>query len=339
MSVPTLEDFLNFEAKISLDKPVEDYVRLMDDRMKTDALITDEGLKNCFEKISSAARETVWKLLFEGPCTIEKQVLASDLLREHKADAGFFNPWPYNEWIVKVRDELLKRQMILVWRDEIVRKELGPCCSRDSDLFEDDNEEAAKFYEFAGCQARWKEVDEMSTIPDDAPSLSPILSETALSPAETGASVIETNPANVDFLADQFKTLSCESPLEDYKHNMFVQTNINANDTEGFKKILAEAREKIWHFLFDQSSLPPENFEKAAKLLQMVKSDSCTFSPYDYNDWIVKVRDELFKRGYLKFWERVIVANKLGLCWYKDSEYFDDRDDKAPLQFYEFGEH
>ncbi|XP_037817683.1 uncharacterized protein LOC119607689 [Lucilia sericata] len=318
-------EFANFEAKISLNNPVTDYVKLMDDKMKADVIMPNDVYDECWKKISAATRETVWKLLFEaGESCAQKEQLekAAELLKMHKEDACFYQASDYNNWIVRVRDELLKRKMLEFWKNVVVQKELGPCWARDSDLFDDvEDPEPANFYKFADCEAPWLKNKSQSTVPNVSDLLA--------------TSLLHKESPKTD---KTLKKLSIETPVEDYKHNVEAQGEIDGDDEEAYKQIFAEARQMIWQLLFDEGSLTAENSKKAAELLELYKSDACFYCPWDYNDWIPTVRDELLKRKYFDFWQDVIVKKELGLCWARDSDYFDDMEDKRPIEFYKVGE-
>lgn len=157
MSSSTLPaDFEHFDANISLENPVEDYEKLLQEKLKINAIVSKDMMNRIWNKISTAAQSTVWQLLFENKSTDEDMKKATALLKILKDDSCFYSPWSYNEWIVRVRDELLLRRMIDFWRKVLVAQELGPAWARDCDLFEDSNDpEPAKFYEFEGCKAPW----------------------------------------------------------------------------------------------------------------------------------------------------------------------------------------
>lgn len=98
-------------AKLSLNNPVEDYNKLMDDEIKLKPFQSNDLLNESWSKISAAARDTVWKLLFVQPPVDNEQLQkASKLLKNHKRDCCFYNAEDYNKWIVTVRDELLKKK-------------------------------------------------------------------------------------------------------------------------------------------------------------------------------------------------------------------------------------
>lgn len=320
MSAKVPDDFDQFDATISLQDPIKDYENLLNGKLKVDAIVSNEMMRIIWDKISSGTCEVLWKLMFECDQNNKQNLeTAANLLKIFKDDACFYSPWAYNELIVKVRDELLERHMFEFWQDVVVAQELGPAWARDSDLFEDSNDpEPAKFYEFVGCKAPWLKNNNKQI-------------ETVVSSPANSAS----NQSNI---AQQLKPLTWETPLQDYKYNMKAQSYIDPDDESAYKKIFADARDIIWQLLFKKAPLNPENFEKAAALLRHYKQDACFYSPYDYNDWIPKVKHELFQNNYMDFWQNVIVQEKLGLCWAQDSDYFDDMEDPKPMVFYKSGE-
>lgn len=199
----------------------------------------------------------------------------------------------------------------------MVRKELGPCWARDSDFFDDmDDPEPAEFYNHAGCQAAWlSEAEERDTTEEE-----------------------EQKPQIAIPTPKSPKPISLTNPLEDYTHNMLVQRDLDMNDKAAYKKIFSETRHVLCQLLFGNGEAPlsPEAINKASSLLQAHKEDVCYFSPYEYNEWIVKVRDELVKRKYRDFWQ-IIVDNNLGLCSANDSHFFHNRRDPKPKEFYRIG--
>uniref|UniRef100_W8BDS7 Uncharacterized protein n=1 Tax=Ceratitis capitata TaxID=7213 RepID=W8BDS7_CERCA len=149
----------DFDAKISVDAPLKDYEKLIEEKVQSEGLDEEEIEKN-YKIISAAARDTVWKLLFSSsPITKESLENVAEFLNKIKEDASFYDPYTYNEWISGLRDELLKRNMLDFWRDHVVVKELGPCWARDSDYFDDMEDPApAQFYNHAGCVAPFAPV-------------------------------------------------------------------------------------------------------------------------------------------------------------------------------------
>ncbi|XP_073821272.1 uncharacterized protein [Musca autumnalis] len=162
-SVP--DNFADFDATLSLTTPLEDYRKLMQEKMMTDLYVPDEMREEIWNKIDASAREAVWKLLFNAYSneaeTKDKERLAGLLLEVHKKNAVYYSPSEYNEWVVKLRDELLKCEMLEFWRNVVVAKELGPAWARDSDLYDDlTDAEPAAYYNFGGCKAAWlKDVE------------------------------------------------------------------------------------------------------------------------------------------------------------------------------------
>ncbi|XP_073821284.1 uncharacterized protein [Musca autumnalis] len=236
---------------------------------------------------------------------------AARLLKNLKDDSCFYGP-SYNDWIPKVRDELLRRHMFEFWKNIIVSQELGPAWARDCDLFEDSNDpEPAKFYEFNGCKAPW------------------------LKDKESEGNKVSTTSTN----AIQLKPISLETPLEDYKCNMDIQSAATSEDPNAYNTIFANVRDTIWHLLFKDSKdfIDNESYEKAASLLRQYKKDACLYSPHDYNEWITKVRDNLFVRNQLDFWHNIIVKEQLGLCWAGDSKLFHNLEDETTKEFYNYG--
>ncbi|KAM7354693.1 endonuclease G inhibitor [Cochliomyia hominivorax] len=324
MATKVSADYANFDAKISLENPLADYEKLVEEKMMAEVVMTNEIYKQCWSKISAAARETIWKLLFDNDKPTKEQLAKiSEFLKKHKEDACFHQAGEYNRWIVKVRDELLKRNMLEFWKNEMVAKELGPCWARDSDLFDDpDDPEPAKFYKYAGCEAAWlKKKTENAASQNDADLVA--------------SSLLTAEQPESD---KKLKKLSTETPLEDYKYNVEAQGEIDGDDEDAYNSIFAEARKMIWQLLFSEATLSSENSKKAADLLDEYKRDACFYNPWDYNDWVPKLRSELLKRKYFDFWQDVIVKKELGLCWARDSDFFDDMEDTKPQEFYKVGE-
>lgn len=208
------------------------------------------------------------------------------------------------------------------WKSEMVEKELGPCWARDSDLFDDpEDPEPANFYKYGDCEAPWLKKKKETVAQNTGDFVASSLFHT------------ETKP-----LTDlTLKKLTTETPLEDYKYNMDTQGEISGDDEDAYKKIFAEAREMVWQLLFGETTLTNENSKKAADLLEELKRNACFYNPWDYNDWIPSLRDELLKRKYFDFWQDIVVKKDLGLCWARDSDFFDNMEDTKPMEFYKVG--
>uniref|UniRef100_A0A1I8PII1 Uncharacterized protein n=1 Tax=Stomoxys calcitrans TaxID=35570 RepID=A0A1I8PII1_STOCA len=313
--------------KFKPNLPLEELLKNFEDTM-TVLDPDDEDFEELWQEFSQTVCGCVSKILFDSKspkkCEMDK---ASALLKKYREEGLFMNPTFYNQWIYVFRDELLKKPELLdFWKNEVVAKELGPCWARDCDFFDDSEDpEPANFYRHAGCEPAWLKENKKP----NAPPLNLM--------ANTCASGIDSSTSTDSGVAASLKKITKENALEDYKHNMVAQKNIDYDDEDAFKKIFQEARDVVWQLLFEESSLTAEKSKMAAALLQEYKKDACFFSPYDYNTWIEKVRDELFKRKYFDFWQ-IIVKEQLGLCWYKDSDYFDDSDDPKPLEFYKSGD-
>lgn len=326
MATTVTQEFANFDVKMSLTNPLPDYLKLMEEKLRPDVIIPAAVHNECWKKISAAARDTIWKMLF-GDKNPPKEKLqnAAELMKTLKEDSGFYQASDYNKWIVEVRDELLKRNMLEFWRDEVVKNELGPCWARDSDLFDDPNDpEPANFYKYANCEAPWLK---------EAKKTEGVTAQNAA--ALLAASLPSTDVPKTD---KTLRKISPENAVEDYKHNIDAQGDIDGDDEEAYSEIFAEARKMIWHFLFSEPTLSTENYKRADELLFAYKTDAVFYNPWDYNDWIPSVRDELLKRKYFDFWQNVVVKKELGLCWARDSDYFDDMEDPKPHEFYKVGE-
>lgn len=74
----------------------------------------------------------------------------------------------------------------------------------------------------------------------------------------------------------------------------------------------------------------------ASELLKEYRNEASYRTPFDYNDWILQVRDELWKRRLNEFWQ-IIVRQKLGLCWFVDNVCFEDVADTKPVEYYKVG--
>lgn len=317
-------EFANFEAKISLNNPCRDYVKLVDEKIRPDAIVPHDVHQECWKKISAAARETIWKMLFIDRRCLNKQHLqqAADLLKMLKEDSAYYRATEYNRWIVDLRDELLRRNMLDFWRNEIVKNELGPCWARDSDLFDDNNDpEPANFYKYANCEAPWLREAKRAKIAtvDNAEA---VISSTA-------------DSTEMPKTAVKLRKISNENAVEDYKYNMEAAVAINPVDPD-YLPVFEEAREMVWNFLFTEPILSAVNYRRAAELLYEYKKDAVYHNPWDYNDWIPAVRDELLKMKFFDFWKNVMVKHELGLCWARDSDYYSDMEDPEPVNFYKF---
>ncbi|KAL7739596.1 hypothetical protein ACLKA6_002170 [Drosophila palustris] len=318
------------DITINKSKPLEEYQKLINTRVAVDQIVDDAVTKENFRKIAAAARDVIWQILFsdDAVAAAESQKLASDVLEEYKGDACFYEPWAYNEWIVKLRDELLKREQLDFWRDTIVKKQLGPCWSRDSDLFDSDDVPPLEFYAHAGCVAPF------------AASLKVRAAEKAASGDEDPTAVaLDRSNSNAAALTSDFDaTISMEQPLGDYRDLMkrYVLTTCIVPDEiqkKNIDKIGNATRAIIWKLLFEGTPTQVE-FDNAAELLQEYKGDAGFYGPWDYNEWIVKLRDEVLQRQMLDFWGQKMVPMELGPCCARDSDYFDNMDE-LPLEFYD----
>lgn len=317
------------DISISRDDPIAEYKKLIETRVAVDQIVADSITKENFKKIAAAARDVTWQLLFsigDGDATSELQKKAGDLLDEYKADASFYDPWSYNEWIVKLRDELLKRQLLDFWRETIVKKQLGPCWSRDSDLFDSNDAPPLEFYAHAGCVAPFA-----ASLKVRAAGEAQIAATTVDEAAELEANNNAALSGNFEAKIDQ------KQPLSDYRDLMkrYVLTNVVLPDDihkKNVDKIAKAARAAIWQLLFEGTPTQVE-FDKAAELLEEYKSDAGFYGPWDFNEWIVKLRDELLQREMLEFWGEKIVKMELGPCCSRDSDYFSG-DDDLPWDFY-----
>lgn len=227
MTRKVTKEFANFEAKISVTNPLPDYMKLIDEKIKPDVIMPNEVHQECWKKVSTAARETIWKMLFNENNLSAKEQLqgAAEFLKILKEDSAFYQASEYNKWIVKVRDELLKRNMLEFWRDEVVKNELGPCWARDSDLFDDpEDPEPANFYKYADCDAPWlgqaKEIkDGMNSEAELSSTVMPALKTDNATPQN--ATVLVASALNSSASPETDKTLRKMSPdsvVEDLKH-------------------------------------------------------------------------------------------------------------------------
>lgn len=325
--------WLQKDFTIGLADPVKDYQRLIETQVQVDEVVDDDVTKENFRRTAAAAREAVWQLLFVDTSAADesRQKKAADLLEQYRSDACFYDPWPYNEWIVKLRDEILKRELLGFWRESIVKNQLGPCWSRDCDLFDGDDEPPLEFYAHAGCSAPFAASLKVRAALEHQASLEPASQE----PSTPG----ELTPDQTAALTGQFEAvLTKKNPLEEYRTLMkrFVLVNIIVPDDvhkASVDKISAAARDIIWKLLFDGTP-SKEDQEKAAELLQEYKGDAGFYSPWGFNEWIVTLRDEVLKRELLDFWREKMVKLELGPSCSRDSDYF-DLDDPLPLTFYE----
>ncbi|XP_062136359.1 uncharacterized protein LOC133845800 [Drosophila sulfurigaster albostrigata] len=316
------------DAIIGKETPLQDYKNLITTHVAVEEIVDDEIIKENVIKISSAARDVIWELLFsDANASDESQKKATDVLEEYKSDACFYQPWPYNEWIVKLRDELLKRKMLDFWRNSIVKKQLGPCWHRDSDLFDGDDEPPLEFYAHAGCTAPFAASVKVRALSKNSSFEEQPIPES------------ERKTYNGAALSGDFEVkISMENALVDYQNLMkrYVLTTVPVPDEiqkKNIAKISQVARETIWKLLFEGTPEQPE-FDKAAELLQEYKGDAGFYGPWEFNEWIVKLRDEVLERNLLEFWGQKIVAMELGPCCVRDSEFFES-EDPVPLEFYE----
>ncbi|KAH8405174.1 hypothetical protein KR222_007479, partial [Zaprionus bogoriensis] len=320
------------DISIGTADPLAEYKRLMETRVTVDQVVDDDVIKANYQKVAAAARDVIWRLLFDGDdvtASESAQRKAGDLLDEHKADASFYEPWSYNEWIVRLRDELLRREMLHFWREELVKRQLGPCWSRDSDLFDSD-EAPLEFYAHAGCVAPFAASLKVRASEAHAAASSGIDAE------PTAAQKQEYNEAA---LTGNFEAqIDREQPLATYRDLMqrYVLASATVPDEvlkRNVDKIAKAVRALIWQLLFEGTPTQQE-LDKAAELLEEYKADAGFYGPWEYNEWIVRLRDELLQRQMLDFWGEKIVKMELGPCCVRDSDYFSG-EDKLPEEFYD----
>ncbi|EDX05195.1 GD24044 [Drosophila simulans] len=329
----TAEKVAQNDYTIGLVDPVKDYQKLIETRVQVDEIVDDDVTKENFDRTAAAARDVIWRLLFDEAGTSQSNTeKASQLLEEYRGDACFYDPTPYNEWIVKLRDEVLKKELLDFWRDVLVKKQLGPCWSRDCDLFDSDDTPPLEFYAHAGCTAPFAAslkvraaLEEQASLDQDGPA-------TPTTPGELSAD-------DAAALSGEFEAaLTKENPLEEYRTLMkrFVLTKIIVPDSvhqASVKKIAAAAREIIWKLLFDGTP-SAEDQKQAADLLQEYKGDAGFYGPDDYNSWIYKLRDEVLTKELLDFWRDKMVKMELGPSCARDSDYYDN-EDPLPFEFYD----
>ncbi|XP_061402361.1 uncharacterized protein LOC133338193 [Musca vetustissima] len=314
--------FSEFNPSLPMDKLLHNYEEAMDSKIDVDSTDHEE----IWLEFSEAVSGCVWKIVFDSNnLSKDDAAKASALLKKYRDDSGFINPTFYNKWIYKFRDELLKRKLLDFWKNEVVAKELGPLWARDCDFFDkSDDPEPAEFYRHADSEAPWLSKKEKPTVmPPD------LFANTAASPKSPSTTTAGSTAT--------LKEISLDNALADYKHNMAAQNDIDPDDEDAFTKIFTEVRTILWKLLFDEATLSEKRSKQAAELLLAYKRDACFQSPYDYNDWIPKVRDELIKRKMVDFW-KIIVDQELGLIWAKESDYFDDMEDPKIKEFYKIGD-
>lgn len=317
---------------------MKDYQKLIETRVQVDEIVDDEVTKENFDRTAAAARDVIWRLLFDEAAKTDydddsRQQKATQLLEEYRGDASFYDPMPYNSWIVKLRDELLKLELLDFWRDTIVKRQLGPCWSRDCDLFDSDDTPPLEFYAHAGCTAPFAASLKVRAAFEHQASLDQG-EPGAAQPSTPG----ELSADDAAALTGDFEAVvSKENPLEEYRTLMkrFVLTKVIVPDNvhqESVKKVAAAARQVIWNLLFDGAGTQ-EDQDKAADLLREYKGDAGFYGPQDYNEWIFKLRDEVLTRQLLDFWREKMVKMELGPSCARDSDYFDS-EDPLPLEFY-----
>ncbi|ALC39644.1 EndoGI [Drosophila busckii] len=313
------------EFVISECEPLKEYEQLMDTNVTSEEL-DDKTSKENFKKIGLAVHDVIFKLVFDckQEARTESQHKAGELLAEYKSDACFYAPWPYNEWIVKLRDELLKQEQLDFWRDVVVKKQLGPCWARDSDAFDSEDKPPLEFYAHAGCVAPFAASLKVKASNTDQTEETP----------ETDADRVAAMTGNFEAV------ITADNPLKQYRDLMkrFVVVNIHVDDDihkASVQKIATAVRSIICQLLFEGTPTQQE-YDTASELLQEYKSDAAFYGPWDYNDWIVELRDRLLERNMLEFWSEKIVKLELGPCCSRDSDFF-DRDDSIPVEFYNRG--
>ncbi|XP_017075047.1 uncharacterized protein LOC108110199 [Drosophila eugracilis] len=329
----TAEKVPQNDYTIGLEDPIKDYQKLIETRVQVDEIVDDDVTKENFNRTAASARDVIWQLLFgEGNTSQSNIEKATQLLEEYRGDACFYSPTPYNEWIVKLRDEVLKKELLDFWREVLLKKQLGPCWSRDSDLYDSDDTPPLEFYAHAGCTAPFAASLKVRAVLEDQASQDQEGNAVPTTPGELSAD-------DAAALSGEFEALlTKERPLEEYRSLMkrFVLTKIIVPDNihqASVKKVAAAARDIIWKLLFDGTP-SSENQDKAAELLQEYKGDAGFYGPADYNEWIVKLRDEVINKELINFWREKMVKLELGPCCSRDSDYF-DYEDPLPLDFYE----
>ena len=342
LSEKVARELAKFQAKISLSNPLNDYVRLVAKKIRP-AAMRREVYMEYWKKISAATRAIIWKLLFnhrKNTLSARTTETCAELMKMLKDDSCIYGATDYNKWIVDVRNELLRRDMLDFWY-VLVHRELGPCCARDSDLFTDiEDSEVERFYNYGNCIAPWlMEVKRIKLEPeDDDDSLDDIDIDEydADDDDEEVAAITSTldNTKNSKPVVT-LRKISHDNAVEDYKYNMEAVVLINPIDPD-YLPVFEGVRETIWNILFTEPTLSAVNYKRAAELLLEYKKDAVYHNPWDYNDWIPAVRDELLKKKFFDFWKNVMVEQELGLCWARDCDYYHDMEDPEPVEFYKF---
>ncbi|XP_055854308.1 uncharacterized protein LOC129918030 [Episyrphus balteatus] len=296
------------------------------------------------DKIFHKFYNHIWNLLFGPDATPETHIRAVQLLQRERCDASCFDPYIYNNWIRTVKDEIVKREMFDLWRNEFVKKRLGLLWVRDCDYFDDINDpEPEEFYNNTLHQLNPNPL--ILHAYDVIPKTRCEVSVTFLCLLwfrvfrEYSVFLRKTMSDNEESTGP---TLKCEDfiitpdfTLEDYENNWAEHLcDIDeSNDFEERDKIFHKFYNHIWNLLFGPDATP-ETHIRAVQLLQRERCDASFFDPFIYNDWIRTVKAEIVKREMFDLWRNEFVKKQLGLLWVRDCDYFDDINDPEPEEFY-----
>lgn len=132
---------LSFD-RISEDTPAEDFQQLINHNVLKIDNRTERDVK--YQFYAKQMRNVIWSLLFEAESLNEEKLKeALVIYRKHCYDFNTFDD--YNNWISKVRTQVVQNKLQSFWQNVVVDKNLGLCfVSTDT---EESKQALKKFYE------------------------------------------------------------------------------------------------------------------------------------------------------------------------------------------------
>ncbi|XP_037960560.1 uncharacterized protein LOC119689736 [Teleopsis dalmanni] len=284
------------QSGISIHNPLEDYKALVERHMLSINGLNIDYCINIFKSIGKEIQCAIWRILFDTGKFENKDVLmACELIEAYRCDAATYGLQEYNKWLENLRNELVNRQMITIWEEHIVRKSLGPI------------EFGTGIHNFHNSEQ------------DCVEKFESVMSEEEIT----------------DFEA----IIGTRTPLLDYQKLMEERVNVDFIISEdialaNYKKISTAVRNTVWTLLFLEKTDRLNNEIKAADLMAANKLDAALFEPWEYNEWVFRLRNKLLDERKLRFWRTQMVRRQLGPCSGKDCTLFLNKEYPPVKEFY-----
>ncbi|XP_055387332.1 uncharacterized protein LOC129615929 [Condylostylus longicornis] len=303
------------EILITEETPVEDFEKLIKENVEN-CVDDDERISN-FDKYSAEMRSVINKILFKTPPVPKEKLLAT--FKTYRDEACFYNPYDYNDWIREIKSNLIERKMVDAWEEIIVKNQLGLLWARDCDFFDDiEDKEPIEFYKIKNDS-------------DDSNKRIKLTSD-KVDPQETKNCSPKSNDAKSTQNVKKDKVTSADHYLKLVKEKVEeIDPDEENKKITIFDNLSKQIRDILKEAILNSADL---DYNKLARDIKIYRDEACFYNPYDYNDWIVEIKNLILTRKMFSFWEKVIVKNELGLLWARDCDFFDDMEDEEPQKFY-----